>query len=389
MKVNPVKYYLPILLIVVITILLIWCGIPVERYANDIFRIGSIHDNSTSLARINHNPAGITSAENFTYVNILTTVNDPEPILSTYPEFFAPIIGEKRYVSNILVEDDNATLAIRAWRYSYNARGIIEVPSLLNGNNTVIIVVHPWAIDDGTGIRTPEPAGAAFFATPEKNAIYLRHASLVLNPFLNKMRPHVAFIGFSLPGNEDAIRKELFQSPRTALSDTDRQSGTDNLQAVLSSFDYRGHDLPGNLTLNKITTVSSYLSSFPGIGSAADYNPLGFWDLPITVCKTVSVDANDVVFYDEHGYDELRRYLNGRGIRHILLAGYATDMCLKATTAGYENLKKDFNVYIVGDATMATFPAQENPRAASSVALASTSLDNLITESSWIRIIER
>jgi len=41
--------------------------------------------------------------------------------------------------------------------------------------------------------------------------------------------------------------------------------------------------------------------------------------------------------------------------RHVLLTGYATDMCFCRTTAGYENLAKDFNVFLVGDATLATF----------------------------------
>ena len=36
-------------------------------------------------------------------------------------------------------------------------------------------------------------------------------------------------------------------------------------------------------------------------------------------------------------------------------------MCYCKTTAGYQNLSKDFNVFLVGDATLATFPANSQP----------------------------
>lgn len=56
-------------------------------------------------------------------------------------------------------------------------------------------------------------------------------------------------------------------------------------------------------------------------------------------------------------------------MRHILLTGYATDMCFCKTTAGYENLSKDFNVFLVGDATLATFPANKTARYATNAAV--------------------
>ena len=55
-------------------------------------------------------------------------------------------------------------------------------------------------------------------------------------------------------------------------------------------------------------------------------------------------------------------------VRHVLLTGYATDMCFCKTTAGYENLSKDFNVFLVGDATLATFPANATPKYATNAA---------------------
>ena len=42
-------------------------------------------------------------------------------------------------------------------------------------------------------------------------------------------------------------------------------------------------------------------------------------------------------------------FLKQNKIEHVLLVGYATDMCFCKTTAGYENLSKDFNVFLVGE----------------------------------------
>ena len=83
-----------------------------------------------------------------------------------------------------MIDDAGADLDVRAWRFSYNARGIIEVPNRLRADRTAVIVVHPWGIDDGQGWRTPEPAGVAFQCTPAKNKIVLDHAATVINPFL-------------------------------------------------------------------------------------------------------------------------------------------------------------------------------------------------------------
>jgi len=61
------------------------------------------------------------------------------------------------------------------------------------------------------------------------------------------------------------------------------------------------------------------------------------------------------------GYPLLRDFLCDGGIRHVIMLGYAADMCLISTTAGYENISKDFNCFVVGDATLATFPANDTP----------------------------
>ena len=82
------------------------------------------------------------------------------------------------------------------------------------------------------------------------------------------------------------------------------------------------------------------LWQFPGLDAGARYNNAGFWDLPIPVTKDVEVFPNDIVYYDEEGYPPLRAFLKSHGVRHVILTGYATDMCFCKTTAGYENLFK-------------------------------------------------
>ncbi|MFP6675379.1 MAG: isochorismatase family protein, partial [Pirellulaceae bacterium] len=75
------------------------------------------------------------------------------------------------------------------------------------------------------------------------------------------------------------------------------------------------------------------------------------------------------------------------GVRHVLLTGYATDMCFCRTTAGYANLSKDFNVFLVGDATLATFPANKTPKHATNAHISFASLNQLVTQVSWVRML--
>ena len=117
-----------------------------------------------------------------------------------------------RYEAPLLVDDPQADLDVRAWRFSYNARGIVEMPNRLVAAKTALIMVHPWGVDDGQGWRTPEPAGAADFCTPEKNHLAARHTREVINPLLKSLRGKVSLVMYSLPGSEDPIRKKLYRS---------------------------------------------------------------------------------------------------------------------------------------------------------------------------------
>ena len=59
------------------------------------------------------------------YENKLVRLDDPAPLLADHPQFVQPIVERVRYESPRLVDEAGADLLVRAWRFSYNARGII------------------------------------------------------------------------------------------------------------------------------------------------------------------------------------------------------------------------------------------------------------------------
>jgi hypothetical protein len=274
---------------------------------------------------------------------------------------------------------------VRAWRFSYNARGVIEVPNRLRARDTALVVVHPWGIDDGQGWRSPEPAGVAFAGTPAKNQLALAHMKQVVNPFLRALRGKVGVVAYSLPGREDPIRKKLYRSVRGRPAADERVEGARELTDRLQKFAYQGQPVPERLDVRPDRAAIDYFRLVPGIDAGPKYNGPGFWELPIPVARALTVEPEDVVFYDGEGYPLLKKFLLEQGIRHVLLAGYHADMCVCKTTAGYKNLTQDFNTFLVGDATQATFPAAETPQAATTAAVSFAALEVFITQVSWVR----
>ncbi|MBA63988.1 MAG: hypothetical protein CMJ76_16660 [Planctomycetaceae bacterium] len=319
------------------------------------------------------------------YRNTLTPIPQPKPILADYPEYVMPILEQNHFEAPPLIQDPKGNLAVRAWRFSYNARGIIEIPNILNSKQTAVVCVHPWGVDDGQGWITPKPNGVAFGGTPLKNEGILRHSEKIINPLLKQLRPHVNTILYSLPGDAIQPRTKAYRTTFTAPSEQDRGLGRLKMFQKLQDFDYQARPIPTNLRLSRDLPVVDYFKQFRGIDSSEHYNGAGYWNLPIPVMKTIEVNENDIVFFDNQGYSELRKFLKAQSIRHILLLGYATDMCVCNTTAGYENLKDDFNVFLVGDATQATHPANKNAAYATNQALSYAALDLLITQVSWIQ----
>jgi nicotinamidase-related amidase len=319
------------------------------------------------------------------YENKLRPLVDAKPLLGDYPEFIEPVREVARFEAPLLVADQGADLHVRAWRYSYNARGVIEMPNQLRAADTALIVVHPWAIDDGQGWKTPEPNGVCDFCTPTKNHLAARHTREVIDPFLKSLRGKVAFVMYSLPGPGDAIRKKAYRTFGHNPSEEERARGKRELKEKLASLTYKGEPLPATLTLSAETPVIDYFRQFPGLDAGPKYNGPGFWDVPIPVTRDIDTDPADVVIFDAEGYPALRDFLKKNKVRHVLLTGYATDMCFCRTTAGYQNLSKDFNVFLVGDASLATFPSNSSPRFATNASLSFAAIDQLITQISWVR----
>jgi hypothetical protein len=319
------------------------------------------------------------------YQNTLVRIQNPKPILADHPEWVQPINELVRYEAPLLVNDVDADLSVRAWRFSYNARGIIEMPNRLRARDTAVIMVHPWGIDDGQGWTTPEPAGVCDFCTIDKNHLAARHTREVIDPFLKAMRPLVPLVMYSLPGPQDPIRKMVYRSIHGRPTEAERVEGARQMSAKLKSFTYRGEPLPNQLELSTDLTVIDYFKKFPGLDAGAKYNGEGFWQLPIPVTSDITADPEDVVIYDAEGYEPLRKFLKDNGIRHVLLTGYATDMCYCKTTAGYENLSRDFNVFLVGDATLATFPSNDTPKYTTNAHISYAALNQLVTQISWVR----
>ena len=320
------------------------------------------------------------------YDNNLTLIKNPKPLLADYPEFIQPVIESQRLEAPMLVDDENADLDVRAWRYSYNARGIIEMPNQLRAKNTAVIMVHPWGIDDSWGWRSPEPAGVADMCTPEKNRLSARHTEQVIEPLLKRLRDRVGLVVYSLPQNEKPVHAKLYRSIRKTPTEAERAEGRRELKEILANYPYSGEPLPAKLNLTRTSTVKDYFQQFPGLDAGQRYEGQGFWDLPIPIIDVISVAPTDVVIYDGEGYPPLRDFLKRNKIEHVLLIGYATDMCFCKTTAGYENLSKDFNVFLVGDATLATFPANNTPKYATNAHISFAALNHLITQTSWIQL---
>jgi hypothetical protein len=311
-------------------------------------------------------------------------VRIPAPILADYQRYIEPLQTDDRYLASPLVDEPDGDLLVRSWRWWYNARGIIEMENRLDAAATAVVIVHPWGIDDGHGLKTPDPAGVSFFCTYTKNQVALAHMRDVIDPFLAKIREHVSIVGYSLPGTEDPIRKLLYASIHTRPEALDVEEGERQLGRTLDAWSFSGDAIPSTFELDSRHPVSSYFAHAPSTHTCHGYDGDFRTHLPMPLSVGIQHAPDDLVFYDGEGYEPVRDFLRARGIRHILLAGYATDMCVISTTCGYKNLSRDFNLFLVGDATMATFPGSTTPRFATQTAIANAALTQLVTQVSWI-----
>ena len=327
---------------------------------------------------------GVAEPPERTYRNELKSLANPAPLLGDYPELIQPIIESARLEGPPLIEDPGADLSVRGWRFSMNARAVIEIPNRLRGDKTAVIVVHPWGINDGQGWRIPEPAGFAF-GTPATVEYIGRHMREVVNPLLKSLRGNVALVMYSMRGGEDPVRRKLYRSIRRQPTPAEQAEARRELTETLESFSYNAGDIPKSIQLSQQRPVRDYFRQFPGGLFHDAYNGPGYWDLPVPVHREIDVAREDVVIYDADGYEALRDFLQQQGVSHILLCGYACTKCFRSTTAGYLNLEKDFNVFLVGDGTLEPTPMVDNIRFATSAEIAEASREHLITQTSWIQ----
>src|SRR5262245_56607518 len=96
------------------------------------------------LAVVASAPAGDSTAGERHYSNRLVRLAAPKPLLADYPQWVEPIRETNLFEAPLLVDDPNPDLYLRSWRFSYNARGIVEMPNRLRALHTAVIMVHPW-----------------------------------------------------------------------------------------------------------------------------------------------------------------------------------------------------------------------------------------------------
>src|SRR5437762_12474613 len=95
----------------------------------DKARFFSVAFLSGLLALILFSPS-IATAQTRAYENRLRPIQRPKPLLADFPEWVEPIRETRRFEAPILVDDEDADLMVRAWRFSFNARGIVELPKI-------------------------------------------------------------------------------------------------------------------------------------------------------------------------------------------------------------------------------------------------------------------
>jgi hypothetical protein len=310
-----------------------------------------------------------------------TPIPNPQPILNDWPtgsrigwsKYIRPIMPNDyaRYQRSALVNAPNGDLAVRAWNYlpnvpGHNTPGIVESRNVLPAAETAIVAVHPWGIEDGQGWQGPQAYnlyGYAFCGLKADNDVANEQMREIFRPFIASLRGRVRLTGYSLPGVADAVRSRLYRDYSHRPNAANRPGAQRELTAYLRGL--TGKQWPDKIPVN----------------------------------KNLERALDDVVFYDGLGYTAMRTFLMDQSVRNVLLIGYNTDMCVISTTAGYRNLTQDFNVFLVGDVTLAAWPVTVKtpngytPHATTTELITASQHRGkhpiAITQSSWIEPLER
>jgi len=214
----------------------------------------------------------------------------------------------------------------------------------------------------------------------------------VINPWLKSLRNNLAAIVYTLPGREDAIRQKMYRSFNRQPANAERIVGAEELKARLSSLSIREEPVSHWLKLSSDRPVVDYFKQFPMLDLEDKAKAKEFLEL-VPITTNIEVAPSDIVCYDQQGYAVLKKYLQANGVRHVLLGGavlcelqrYTPDMCNTGPFFGFENLTQDFNVFLVADAALTTFPAAATPRFTSRAHISAASVDHFVTQISWIR----
>ncbi|MBN2292719.1 MAG: PEP-CTERM sorting domain-containing protein [Pirellulales bacterium] len=295
---------------------------------------------------------------------------NPDTILGDYPLYVDAILpGDyDRFLEPALVNTVGGDLALTAWRYSDTVGGIVKSENLLDSAQTALIVVNPLGIEDGQGWGFPQAynnKGYAFLGTLPDNQHYNNQLNDVVKGFVYSTRGRVPLVMYGMPGESDSTRYQLYRDYTHQPSLADQSAGQ--------------------------VEIESYLSGLTGTD----------WPDKIPVAAPLQYQPGDVVAYDDpigdgQGYNHLKSYLQSFGITNILLAGYAADTDLATATAGYMNLKNDFNIFVVGDAAMSAWPVTTSVPSGytrvstrDAVIAAAGVEDVAVTQVSWIEQLAR
>ena len=262
----------------------------------------------------------------------IVPIANPDTILGDWPQYVDPILPDDyaRYQGQPLVNTSGGDLAVRAWKYSSGLDAIIESNNVLASEKTALIVVHPWGIEDGQGwglYQAYNENGYVFLGHFPDNEHYLNQVSDVLKGFVDSSRGRVPLVIYGMPGEPGepaTTRYKLYRDYTHQPSLADQADAREDIETYL-----------GNLTGTQ-------------------------WPETIPVAATFQYAPCDVVAYDSLDYTELKNFLDGYGIYNVLLAGVVdpgslvqpSDTSLITSASAYISLKDDFNVFVVGDATM-------------------------------------
>ena len=145
-----------------------------------------------------------------------------------------------------------------------------------------------------------------------KNELCGEHIRRVVNPFIRRLRPHVALVGYSMPRVQDDLRGKLYASIDTPVQRLDPEDGRRRLAEVMGAQSFTGTPLPTQIELDPDSPVSAYLAATPSTDAYSGTNGEGFWELPMPVHAALEREPGDLVFYDGEGYEKVRDFQEPR-----------------------------------------------------------------------------